>query len=68
MKKGTVKWFNNEKGYGFLTLEESGQDVFIHYSEINMDGYRTLKTGQFVQFEMLDSQNGLKATGLNILT
>ena len=67
MKKGTVKWFNNEKGYGFLTLESSGEDVFIHYSEINMDGYRTLKTGQKVCFEMKGSENGLKAKDLNIL-
>jgi len=45
MNKGTVKWFNNQKGYGFIS-DESGKDVFVHYSGLNMDGYKTLEDGE----------------------
>ena len=51
MKKGTVKWFNAEKGYGFLSNDEGGEDVFVHFSAIQTDGYRTLEEGQKVEFE-----------------
>ena len=57
---GTVKWFNNAKGYGFLT-DESGTDIFIHYSAITMDGYKTLKQGDTVSFDVITGDKGLQA-------
>ena len=61
MAIGTVKWFNNAKGYGFLTPESGGQDVFIHFSSIEMEGYKTLKEGQTVEFELEEGPKGLHA-------
>ena len=59
MKKGTVKWFNAEKGYGFLSNDEGGEDVFVHFSAIQTDGYRTLEDGQKVEFEEeMDERKG----------
>ena len=52
MANGTVKWFNAEKGYGFITVDEGGQDVFVHYSAIDMGGYKVLEEGQQVVFEV----------------
>ncbi len=52
MALGTVKWFNAEKGYGFITVDESGDDVFVHWSAIQMDGFRALEEGQRVEFEL----------------
>lgn len=52
MKNGTVKWFNPDKGYGFIANDEGGDDVFVHYSAINADGFRTLNEGQKVTFEV----------------
>ncbi len=57
---GTVKWFNGEKGYGFLAREE-GEDVFVHYSAIEGNGYRTLTEGQTVEFEVEEGPKGLQA-------
>lgn len=54
MNKGTVKWFNNQKGYGFIS-DESGKDVFVHYTGLNMDGFKTLDEGQAVEFEVNQS-------------
>lgn len=62
MKQGTVKWFNNAKGYGFILPEEGEGDIFAHYSAIDMNGYRTLKAGQSVQFDTIDGPKGLHAT------
>ncbi|MDD5806127.1 MAG: cold-shock protein [Eggerthellales bacterium] len=59
MAVGTVKWFNAEKGYGFIS-QEGGDDLFVHFSEIKMDGYRTLDEGQKVSFEVTEGQNGKK--------
>ena len=53
--KGTVKWFNKQKGYGFIS-DESGKDVFVHYSGINMEGYKNLEEGQKVEFELSDGR------------
>lgn len=61
MTTGTVKWFNNAKGFGFISTEESEQDIFAHYSTIQMDGYRTLKAGQLVQFEVEEGPKGFHA-------
>lgn len=60
MKKGKVKWFNAKKGYGFLSDEE-GNDVFVHFSAINMDGFRLLKEAEEVEFEIVDGKNGSQA-------
>lgn len=57
MAQGTVKWFNPEKGYGFIS-QEGGEDLFVHWSEIQMDGYKTLDEGTPVQFEVTQSDNG----------
>ncbi|MBK5968197.1 MULTISPECIES: cold-shock protein [Thiorhodovibrio] len=61
MTKGTVKWFNNAKGYGFVQPEDRDEDVFVHFSSINMDGYKTLREGQRVQFELSQGPKGLHA-------
>lgn len=61
MEKGTVKWFNNAKGYGFIK-RESGEDLFVHFKSIVGDGYKTLKEGDAVQFDVEQGQKGLQAT------
>ena len=61
--KGTVKWFNNQKGYGFISREDGG-DVFVHYSGLNMEGYRTLDEGQAVEFDILDGPKGQQAANV----
>ncbi|HXK60745.1 MAG TPA: cold shock domain-containing protein [Acidobacteriota bacterium] len=58
---GKVKWFNNAKGYGFIQYEGSDRDVFVHYSAIQEDGYRTLKEGQTVEFELKEGPRGPQA-------
>lgn len=68
MEKGFVKWFNNSKGYGFLLAEGGSEDIFVHYSSIGMDGYRTLRTGQPVMFEASNGPKGLQATSIHIIT
>ena len=60
---GKVKWFNAEKGYGFISTED-GKDVFVHYSQINSDGYKTLDEGQAVEFEINDGPKGPQATNV----
>ncbi len=65
MPQGTVKWFNDTKGFGFIQSDEGG-DVFVHQSEIKMDGFRTLKEGQKVQFEVTQGQKGAKAVNVTI--
>nr|WP_221795474.1 cold shock domain-containing protein CspD [Oceanobacter mangrovi] len=67
MKTGKVKWFNNAKGYGFILADDSEEDLFAHYSTIIMDGYRTLKAGQAVQFETKPSDKGLHAINIRAL-
>ena len=57
---GKVKWFNNEKGYGFIEYLD-GQDIFVHYSEIKLEGYKTLSEGAIVQYELLKTDKGLQA-------
>ncbi len=64
MNTGVVKWFNNAKGYGFVTPDQGEQDVFIHFSAIEMDGYKTLKEGQKVQFDLEEGPKGLHAANL----
>ena len=61
MAKGTVKWFNDQKGYGFIT-PENGKDVFVHYSAISGDGFKTLREGEAVEFEITQGPKGEQAT------
>ncbi len=61
---GVVKWFNNAKGYGFVTPDQGEQDIFIHFSAIAMEGYKTLKEGQKVEFELQEGPKGLHAANL----
>jgi len=65
MATGIVKWFNNAKGYGFVTPDDGEQDVFVHFSAIDMEGYRTLKEGQRVEFEVEQGPKGLHAQNLH---
>ncbi len=62
MPTGTVKWFNNAKGFGFILPDAGGDDIFAHYSAIEMEGYRTLKAGQPVSFDVSQGDKGLHAT------
>jgi CspA family cold shock protein len=64
MQTGIVKWFNNTKGYGFILAESGGGDIFAHYSAIDMDGYKTLKAGQTVQFDTEQGPKGLHAKNI----
>lgn len=66
MIKGTVKWFNATKGYGFIS-SENGEDVFVHYSAISGDGFKTLEEGQNVEFEIVEGQKGPQATNVTKL-
>jgi CspA family cold shock protein len=61
MPRGKVKWFNDAKGYGFIEQEESGEDVFVHFSAIQAEGFRTLREGQDVEFELKTGDKGLNA-------
>lgn len=66
--KATVKWFNNEKGYGFLTPEDGSPDVFVHHTAIQMSGYKTLEEKQSVEFDIETSDKGPRATNVRPLT
>ncbi|AMB42397.1 cold-shock protein [Arthrobacter sp. TES] len=66
MALGTVKWFNAEKGYGFITVDDSGDDVFVHWSAIQMDGYRALEEGQRVEFELGEGLKGPQAESVRV--
>ncbi len=66
MVTGTVKWFSTEKGYGFISAE-GGKDVFVHYSAIQADGFRSLEEGQQVQFEIVEGRKGPQAANVSIL-
>ena len=61
MAQGTVKWFNQDKGYGFIAPDDGSADVFVHFSAIQSDGYRTLEEGQRVEFEITQSDRGPQA-------
>lgn len=66
MSKGTVKWFSNSKGYGFIS-DENGKDVFVHYSGLNMEGFKSLEEGQAVEFDVVDGAKGSQATNVTKL-
>ena len=67
MNKGTVKWFNATKGYGFITNSENGEDVFVHFSGIVADGYKTLEEGQSVTFDITEGNRGPQATNVVVV-
>jgi CspA family cold shock protein len=67
MPTGTVKWFNDAKGYGFITPDDGGEDLFAHFSAIQMSGFKTLKEGQKVQFEVTQGPKGKQASGIKPL-
>jgi cold shock protein len=64
MPTGTVKWFNDSKGYGFITPEDGSEDLFAHFSAIQMDGFKTLKEGQKVKFDVTQGPKGKQASGI----
>jgi CspA family cold shock protein len=64
MPTGKVKWFNDEKGFGFVTQEGVGEDIFVHHTAIKMEGFRTLKQGEIVEFEIRKDEKGLKAVNV----
>ena len=66
MNKGTVKWFNNQKGYGFIS-DEQGNDIFVHFSGIKSDGFKSLEEGQAVEFVVVDGAKGPQATNVTKL-
>jgi len=68
MSTGQVKWFNNAKGFGFILPDDGGDDLFAHYSSIGMDGYKTLKAGQLVEFEAVEGPKGLHAANIKPLS
>ncbi|TDR32757.1 cold-shock protein [Hydromonas duriensis] len=64
MATGTVKWFNNSKGFGFITPDGGGEDLFAHFSSITMDGYKTLREEQRVTFDIVDGPKGKQAANI----
>ncbi len=67
MATGTVKWFNSEKGYGFITPEDGSKDLFVHFSAIQADGYKTLNEGQKVEYEATQGQKGPQASNVRVI-
>lgn len=66
MKKGIVKWFSNEKGYGFISVTDTDEDVFVHFTGILSEGFKTLKEGQKVEFEIAQGAHGFQATHVRV--
>ncbi len=67
MNKGTVKWFNSDKGFGFITRDNGEGDIFAHFSQIDTDGYRTLNENDRVSFDISDGPKGEQATNIKVL-
>jgi cold shock protein len=67
MATGTVKWFNDAKGYGFIAPDEGGKDLFVHHSQIGGAGFKTLAEGAKVEYEAREGQKGPEATNVNIV-
>ena len=67
MNTGTVKWFNSQKGFGFITNEQSGKDIFVHFSGIALNGFKTLEEGQQVSFDITQGPRGEQAVNVNYI-
>jgi CspA family cold shock protein len=67
MVKGKVKWFNNSKGFGFIIPDSGSDDVFAHYSQIQVEGYKSLKPDDLVEFEIIDGKNGKQAQNIQLV-
>lgn len=65
---GTVKFFSNQKGYGFIAPDDGGKDLFVHHSEIIMDGYKTLREGQKVRYQAAEGPKGMQATKVEVVS
>jgi CspA family cold shock protein len=68
MATGTVKWFNNDKGYGFITPDDGGKDAFVHHSAISGEGYKSLAEGAKVEYEVEDGPKGPQARTVSVVT
>ena len=66
MNNGTVKWFNSEKGFGFISNDNGGDDVFVHFSAITSSGFKTLEEGQKVNFDIVEGQKGPQASNVTV--
>jgi len=67
MEKGKIRWFNNKKGYGFIEKDSDGKDIFVHFSAIDMEGYKTLKTNDIVTFEIIEGDKGPQASKVKVI-
>lgn len=67
MSTGKVKWFKSDKGYGFITMEGQDKDIFVHFSSINTEGFKTLQEGQTVEFDIVEGDRGPQATNVTVI-
>jgi len=68
MSTGKVKWFKSDKGYGFITLAGENRDVFVHFSAINAEGFKTLEEGQTVEFDIIEGDRGPQAANVTVVS